>query len=197
MTGAYLSNKVSHYIGNEPSTKTFDGLLRLKADIEEIDRKEHKQETMQITLEKRGSEDPETVLRFKGEVDFCFTSPPYYNTEQYSNEETQSFIKFPEYDQWKNEFLKATVLHCSTALQPDGLLAINIANVAKAKSLEQDTIEIVKSAGFFLHDTLQLQMSGRSGSGANAGQYRYEPIFVFTKTEREVDKNETMANLLF
>lgn len=196
ITGAYLSGCVSHYIGNEPSAKTFEGLSLLKHHIETIDQIEHEQQAIQITIEQCGSENPVAVYRMEQEIDFCFTSPPYFDTERYSDEETQSFVKFPSYDQWKNGFLAKTIEHCANVLHEQGVLALNIANVAKAKTLEADAIELARSYGFFLHDTLQLQMSGRSNAGKTSGQHRYEPIFIFTKKERKF-QNETVANVLF
>ena len=42
--------------------------------------------------------------KYKGKLDFSFTSPPYFNREQYSQDENQSFKAYGEYEDWKENF---------------------------------------------------------------------------------------------
>jgi hypothetical protein len=42
----------------------------------------------------------------------------YFNLEHYSNEPTQSYIKFPSKEAWLNGFLGATLSNCQRASQP-------------------------------------------------------------------------------
>ena len=98
LIGAIRSNKVKTYIGNDPSTPTFEGLSKIASDFPLIE----------IILKKSGSEEflPDR------EVDLCFTSPPYFNTEVYSDEETQSCHRFPEVKLWNENFLRKTIKNC-------------------------------------------------------------------------------------
>lgn len=58
-----------------------------------------------VEIHKTGSEIFELE---KESIDFCFTSPPYFNLELYSEEITQSHIKYSNTREWVNGFLKKT-----------------------------------------------------------------------------------------
>lgn len=64
----------------------------------------------------------------ENKFDCIFTSPPYFSTEKYSEDlpENQSWFKYPEYDNWWNNFLKPVMTACYSSLKDDGLMAINI-----------------------------------------------------------------------
>ena len=126
-----------------------------------------------VTIYKLGSEDYKPK---KESLDLCFTSPPYFDTEKYSNEQTQSYIKFPTRDSWVNGFLKKTIKNCYYGLKKNGYMLINIANTPKYKFIEKETIQISKDLGFKQEETLRLTLSSIMGAG-----YKYEPIFVFKK----------------
>ena len=121
----------------------------------------------------KGSED---FLPDKESLDLCFTSPPYFNTEKYSDEETQSYIKFPTQDEWVEGFLRKTIQNCHYGLKQNRYMLINIANVKSFMSLEDATIWIAEQEGFVLEEAYRLALSKISGNG-----FKYEPIFVFRK----------------
>lgn len=150
------------YIGTEPSTKTFTGLQAIIKDY-----------NIDAVIHKIGSEDfhPD-----KDSLDFCFTSPPYFDTEKYSDEETQSYIKYPTKDEWINGFLKDTFQNCYDGLKPEKIMAINIANVRSFPNIEEETIRVAEEVGFTLEDTWKLALSKLGGKG-----FKYEPIFIFKK----------------
>jgi hypothetical protein len=50
----------------------------------------------------------ETYRPKKESLDFAFTSPPYFDTEKYSNEKTQSYLKYKNINTWKEKFLRKT-----------------------------------------------------------------------------------------
>ena len=166
LLGAVASGRVTKYIGTEPSTETFAGLMQIKNDFDSY--------PIDIELHKCGSE--EFIPTDK--VDLCFTSPPYFNTERYSDEESQSFKKYTTPKEWNEGFLKKTMENCSACLKDLGYMIINIANVKSHKTLEQDTVEIAKELGFVLEDTLKLRLSSLTKGG-----FKYEPIFVFRKLD--------------
>ncbi len=161
----FLSSDCKRYIGTEPSSKTFDGLERLKEDMN-IQNKE-------VELYKLGSE----VFQPEDEsIDLCFTSPPYFDTEKYSDEKTQSYIKYPTEKKWINGFLKYTIENCYRSLKVGGKMMLNIANTKKYKKIEKETIRISSEMGFKHIDTIYLILSSVSGNGE-----KLEPIFVFEK----------------
>jgi len=162
--GALASGVVKKYIGCDPSTKTYEGLMEIKKEFSHL--------PMEIEINKIGSE----CFVPNCQVDLCFTSPPYFNTEEYSNEDTQSYKKFKTVEEWNEGFLRQTIKNCYSCLNKDGFMIINIANVKKHKTLESDTIKIAIEEGFLLLETLKLRLSSITKGG-----FKYEPIFVFKK----------------
>ena len=164
LLGFIISNADS-YIGLEPSVKTYEGLLNIKKDYGM---------NKNISLFNVGSED---YLPEKESLDFCFTSPPYYNTEKYSEEPTQSCIKYPTKDLWINDFLKKTFQNCYYGLKPNKYMAINIANVKSFKNLEEKTVQVAQKVGFKLENTYYYLLSSLS----HKTKFKSEPIFIFKK----------------
>ena len=165
LLGFLSAKNTKHYIGTEPSTKTFDGLLKMKKDFAYLGK--------QVDIYCKGSE----VYKPKKEsLDLCFTSPPYFDTEKYADEETQSFIKYPTQSKWVNGFLRKTIQNCYNGLKNNCYMLINIANTPKYKFIEEETVKISNDLGFKQEETIQLTLSSVMGAG-----YKYEPIFVFKK----------------
>ena len=164
LLGALSSSNIKKYIGTEPASDTFEGLKKIQKDFSYIDKK--------VELHKLGSE----VFRPKEKVDLCFTSPPYFDTEKYSDEDTQSYMKYPTEKEWIDGFLFLTLENCYESLKKNGYLLLNIANTTRGKNIENATLDIAKGFGLNHEKTLQLTLSSVMGAG-----YKYEPIFVFKK----------------
>ena len=165
-----------NYIATEPATETVKGLKEIIVDwsvVSNIFRKVPHFEIVQ-----KGSED---FLPDKESLDLCFTSPPYFNTEKYSDEETQSYIKFPTKDEWTDGFLRKTIQNCRYGLKRNRYMLINIANVSSFKNLEDVTVKTAEQEGFVHEDTYRLTLSKISGNG-----FKYEPIFVFRKRGTDI-----------
>ena len=160
----FICSDSKKYIGIEPSTKTYNGLLQIKKDYGNKD----------IELYKCGSED---FLPKQNSLDFCFTSPPYFDCEKYSDENTQSYIKFKTKDEWLNGFLYKTFCNCHYGLKNGKYMAINIANTKTFKDLEQCTVEMALKAGFKFKDKYYYLLSSLS----HKKDFKYEPIFIFKK----------------
>ena len=47
-------------------------------------------------------EDADLTL-FADSVDLIFTSPPYFNTEKYSEDDTQSWVRYKKIDDWNEK----------------------------------------------------------------------------------------------
>ena len=161
----FLASSRKKHIGTEPSSLTFEGLQKIKKDFFYLKKS--------VELHRLGSEE---FIPDRNSLDLCFTSPPYFDTEKYSDEDTQSYIKFPTKEDWVNGFLKKTIENCYRGLKSGGYMLYNIANTPKYKFIEEETQRIAKELGFVQNDTLQLTLSSVMGAG-----YKYEPIFVFKK----------------
>jgi len=114
--------------------------------------------------------------------DLVFSSPPYFNHERYSKESTQSYMRFPNYDSWRQSFLERTLVLSHRVLKPGGKLAINVADPPGGISLVRDTLDIC-TALLTLRETVHmplLQLPQRRC--ATTKTFKHERIFVFEKT---------------
>jgi hypothetical protein len=143
-----------------------------------------------------------------GSFDISFTSIPYFNAEQYSDDEEQSYIKYQVYDNgkddcWKYGFLHPTIDNIHSLLKKGGEFWINVADVRCTDSsyglpyytLEYDTVDYAKSIGFSHIYTYKMLMplmpnlrknknsKQKNIAEINGKTYKYEPIFVFRKEE--------------
>lgn len=164
-----------NYIATEPAKETFDGLIQIAKDWGNQSNLFGIEQRLEII--QSGSED---YVPKEDSLDLCFTSPPYFDTEKYSNESTQSYIKFPKKVDWLEGFLRKTIQNCHRGLKKNRYLIINIANVSSFDTLEEETGNIVMSEGFEYLDTFQLTLSKMPGKNLS-GSKKFEPIFLFRK----------------
>ena len=164
-----------HYIATEPAKETFDGLNQIVNDWGYQSNLFKASQRLEII--QSGSED---YVPEKESLDLCFTSPPYFDTEKYSDEDTQSYIKFPSKVEWLEGFLRKTIQNCFYGLKPKHYLIINIANVSSFSNLEEECKRIVEEEGFWYVNNFNLTLSKMPGKNVKAGK-KYEPIFVFRK----------------
>jgi len=166
LLGAAISG-VKTYIGTEPAELTFEGLHDMAEDL---------LGDFDYWIFKTGSE---TYVPDAEMLDFCFTSPPYFDLEKYSDEDSQSYIRFPDREQWLNGYLRTTFENCYRGLKPNKYMAINIAD-KKGNKLEQDAVRIAEEVGFELVDTLKLALSNVNLRN-KGNKFKYEPIYIFKK----------------
>tara|TARA_B100000902_G_scaffold201554_1_gene192053 strand:+ start:9088 stop:10236 length:1149 start_codon:yes stop_codon:yes gene_type:complete len=153
-----------NYVGTDPAEKTFKGLTEIKRDFARPNR--------HYFLNKCGSEVFEPK---ENTLDFAFTSPPYFNWEQYGEEDGQSFNQFDSNEAWNNGFLRKTIQNAYKGLKKGCHMGLNVANIKSHKTFEDDTVRIAVEEGFEHTDTYKLQLSSQE-SGA-----KYEPVFIFKK----------------
>eukprot|EP00434_Breviolum_minutum_P015692 symbB.v1.2.013825.t1/scaffold990.1/size146246/7 len=150
LLGARLGG-VRKYIACEPSSKTFAGLQELKDLLSP---------ELEVDLHQCGSED----FDVEEEVDVAFTSPPYFNTEWYSNERSQSHVRFPTVEVWREGFLRPMLLKMVTALRPGGHLILSVTTRRSHRrsglDLEGDVHRIVEELGLVQEPTLTMLKTG-------------------------------------
>jgi len=204
--GAMSSLKRIHYIGTDPNTDNYiDELGKSRYEyvadffnnevLESNPFWEEDQNTYHLFQD--GSEfignNPE-FQSYKGKLDLVFTSPPYFDREQYSEDEEQSFKLYPKYDSWRDGFLRPTLVNAYESLRKDRYLLWNIADIKIGKDkyhpLEQDSIDILLSLGAEYKGKLKMLMTSMVGVDQsnvknavkiNGTYLKYEPIFIFYK----------------
>jgi hypothetical protein len=177
LLGAIACRHVRKYIATEPSTMTMEGLQEMAAELVPMSGRRIK-----VELHYVGSED---FVPDRNSLDLVASSGPYFANERYSDEPTQSYIKFPTRHEWLEGYMGGTLANARHGLKPGGSLAVNIANVPSYPRLEADFLKLAKRDGWKLRATLQIEMSqmlGTKGFRAGTGkQYKTEPLFVFSK----------------
>jgi len=122
LTGFYASD-ATHYIGCDPNPNTFKVYKEM---IKFYNKLTGGKKTTQIY--NCGAEDlPWDEIN---NVDCAFTSPPYFSTERYNEggekEELQSWAKYNEYNQWRDEFYLPVAQNSFDSLSDNGVLMVNI-----------------------------------------------------------------------
>jgi len=213
--GAMSSRKKTHYIGTDPNPDNFIpelGISRYEyvakfyndkcvddfsdsfAKFFDVTKQGNTYELFQD-----GSEliqhNPK-FQKYKGKLDLSFTSPPYFNREQYSQDEKQSFKAYGEYEDWRENFLRPTLTTIFEYTKNDRYILWNIADIKIGANtyypLEQDSRDILLELGCEYKGKLKMLMTRMVGldptkSGIknavkhNGKAYKFEPIFVFHK----------------
>ena len=106
----------SRYVGCEPSTQTYQGLLKLGEWLKAL------QPTFEFEIYNVPYEDFATEERF----DMALTSPPYYDTEHYCEEETNSLNRYKSFDMWVEGFYRPLILNTMKWLKEDAPFILNI-----------------------------------------------------------------------
>ena len=205
--GAMSSKKQIHYVGTDPNTDNFIdevGISRYEYVANFYNNEvlggndfwdtEHKNTFHYFQMGSEHIGDHPDFQQYKGKLDMVFTSPPYFDREQYSEDEEQSYKSYPQYDDWRDNFLKPTLTNAYESLRNDRYLLWNIADIKigtnKFHPLEQDSIDILLSLGADYQGKLKMLMTSMVGVNQSKvknavkvnGKYlKYEPIFVFYK----------------
>jgi hypothetical protein len=161
LLGAMTSKRVKKYTGVDPCKETYTQLLELA-----------KMGNKYVELHNEPFED----VKLNEKYDLSFSSPPYFNTEEYDYDKTQSFIRYDTKDKWRDNFLKVIIEKNYNLIKDNGYFIINAASVKTYPELADDVLKISKDVGFKLIKEYKMALSSLMKSG-----FKYEPIFVFKK----------------
>jgi len=104
------------YTGVDPATKTAAGVQKLAEFLKVSER---------VKLVCEPFEDVELGDKL---FDVALTSPPYFDTENYSDEPTQSFRRFTTFPEWRKGFLRPLIENTLAHLKPNAPFVINVGN---------------------------------------------------------------------
>ena len=180
--GAHYAKNINTYIGIDPNTAD-----SCEEEIEYLD-KYYPTGTEKKVL-KMGSEDftVERFPEFRESFDIAATSPPYFNTEMYSDDPSQSYKKFPTYARWCEGFLQATIDNTCDMLKSDGIFMMNIfEKVPNIKKIIQLFLAnngwyVFRTDKYLLKTMPGLMKDPETGEKVvkSRGKYdNYEPVFV-------------------
>nr|DAS25432.1 MAG TPA: Putative modification methylase [Bacteriophage sp.] len=170
LLGFFTAKNTSEYVGIDPNTA--DSCNRFILYMSRYFNKK-------AYVNKIGSEDftVENYPQYENYFDISFTSPPYFNIERYSDDITQSHVKFNTYDSWVDGFYRNTIYNSCNALKLDGVFAINISWV---DNIKEYTEGFLNDCGFYIikEDKYLLRIHPRESSYGSDKMSKYEPIWV-------------------
>lgn len=153
------------YVETDPQTETYNGLVALKRFLRLGDN--YKQYNLPF-------EELEVQENY---FDFVFTSPPYFDTERYSDEETQSYKRYSSFETWRDAFLKPMIDKIMYCMKRDGKCLLNVGNAI----YDIDTaIEEYLDSKHIKHKRVSDFKIGGDGIGARTGE-KGEPFILFSK----------------
>jgi len=170
LLGITSSNMRYNYIGVDPNTETVERLEYLNSLLD------NSGTIIQNVSEEYQPED----------IDLAFSSPPYFNLEKYSDEDTQCMVRYKTLDEWFEGYVTPTIERIHRGLNREGVFATNIADYKTTKEefkvceRWQQTAERV---GFEYVSTIRMMLNTRPGVGNDklAGREKWEGVYVFRK----------------
>jgi len=168
LIGALASN-IGSYTGIDPNTA-------LHPKYEAISKYyKHNKKTRFICLP------AEDVNLDSDQFDMVFTSPPYFDRERYSIEDTQSWKRYgTSLELWLNGFLFKVIEKSFKWLKEGGRLILNINDVSNAPFCKR-MLDYASSIGFKYEGVIGYEMTSRPGDGSLSDHIIYEPMFVWVK----------------
>ncbi len=170
LTGCISTNKNIHYHGIDPHGRTAIGNVRLASQYANDWR-------FGFKFDLGCAEDIMPTLPCMA-YDLVFTSPPFFNTEKYSNESSQSWVRYPTYDEWKCSFLAKIIQESRRVLKSGGVLILNVKNY-KRMAIADDTVDLASQNGLELVKTYQMRLPNSDYQLTEVSKWHTEPIFVF------------------
>ena len=125
-----------HYVGFDPGTQTSAGWREMVAFL--------KQSATTSTAENQCLPFEDSKLEPES-FDFALTSPPYFDTEKYSDEKTNSLNRYKTIKAWTEGFYKPFILKTMDALKPGCVFLLNVGN--KKYPLSDIAARIAEDAG--------------------------------------------------
>ena len=126
LAGFYASDYGELYVGIDPK-KENPSIYRQQTEFYEKHRTLFEGER-KCEFINEPAEDAD-LSKYEGMMDIVFTSPPYFNVERYSTDDTQSWVRHKDIDGWNKLFLHKAIDNVWKTLKSGGLLMVNISDV--------------------------------------------------------------------
>ena len=140
MLGTTCLGKDYQYTGCEPFTKTFQGLEKIVKDMNLKD---------QVKLYNQPVEDVLENIQDQT-FDMCLTSPPYFDLEVYSHEDSQSIKKYETYEEWILQFIKPIIDYVCSHVTKYSCWSVKNFKTKKQYNLLDDVIRLHEENGWRL-----------------------------------------------
>lgn len=168
MIGTTCLGNDHHYTGCEPFTKTFCGLRNMIQDLKIESQVDIYHSPVENMLDKLADK------RF----DMCLTSPPYFDLEVYSHEETQSIQKFKSYDEWLTKFIKPIIDFVCSHVDKYSCWSVKNIKTDKKYNLLDDVIHLHGANGWSLNTEYSIKKNTQKNKSTDG-----DVTYVFVKSE--------------
>lgn len=160
MLGFVSSFKNGIYYGNDPNKELYEEMCKLIEILKIKDR-------INIVCK------PIEEMRMENNsIDLCFTCPPYFNNETYCCDEKQSNLRYLNYNDWVQGFLKILLEKYYNSLRVGGkcIIVLDNKNVSICKNLANEI-------GFQFCEEFEIKNTKTHLTGKN----NFEKVIVFSK----------------
>jgi hypothetical protein len=190
LSGAFASETIEHYVGLDPRKENHP-IYEEQRDFYQ----KHTSffETQTKTNFYQSPAEDFDYSEYQDYFDLVFTSPPYFNVERYSEDDTQSWVRYKSIDAWNEYFLHKSLEKIIPTLKKGGKMAINIADVFTSekgggkdwKEITQPMCKFLESKGLTYKGCIGMEMAKRPNSGGagtvkqtehNQNQYSEETL---------------------
>ena len=194
LAGFYASEHGKHYVGldprkeNHPIYKEQSEFYQKHLGFFEHDRK--------CDFHCSPAEDFDFEC-YQEHFDLVFTSPPYFSVERYSYDDTQSWVRYKDIDDWNKDFLHSTLGKLWSSVKKGGYVLINISDVySNAKwSTDRGWLEICNPMNDYLsklgtyQGCIGMELAKRPNSGGAGTAKSYEgSVWTEKSLENKEDK---------
>ena len=190
LAGFYASQDAELYVGLDPRKENHP-IYKIQSDY-------YKKHLTMFETEKKTKFHCEPAEEFdfdqyEDTFDIIFTSPPYFNVERYSYDDTQSWVRYKNIDQWNKNFLQSSIEGMWTSLRSGGKLCVNIADVnANSQGMKKkgwlpicdpmnEFIDTFRDSDYL--GCIGMEMAARpnslgAGTGVESGENNREPEMI-------------------
>lgn len=161
----------TRYVCCEPCNATYNGLVKLGKWLQ----------TLQPSFKFEPYTLPYEEFITYDEFDIALTSPPYYDTEKYSDEETNSLNRYKTFEDWVEGFYKPLILNTVNRLKENAPFILNIGD--RKYPLSETLFKICKENGLYVERITDYL----SGNGENK-----EKFYCITKSKSIQNKRRKL-----
>ena len=179
----FLASDAEHYVGIDPNSSMHPCYQK---QFEFYNRAVNKKAEFICS----GSENAD-LSEYKEYFDLVLTSPPYFDTERYTDEETQSIVKHSNFDNWMKGYFFPTLDKCWDSLAEGGRIILNINDIndwinKKQHYLCKPMIDYMTSKEGCSYEGILGYGLAKSQTQRDNGRFMIEnqigePMFVFAK----------------
>ena len=135
--------------------------------------------------------------QYEDYFDLVFTSPPYFSVERYSYDDTQSWVRYKDINDWNKDFLQTTLGNLWGSIKSGGYLLVNISDVYTNSKWATDRgwLEICNPMNDYLsklgeyQGCIGMEMAKRPNSGGAGTAKTYEgSVWTEKSLENKQDK---------